>query len=286
MEPYYKDEFMTLYHADIVEALRSIPEKSVDSVVTSPPYAMQRASTYGGIPEKDYPEWTVTWMKEAWRVLKDDGSVIINISPHNRGGNLADYVLRTRLALRDFGWVEPDELIWHKPNAFPTGRPDRPRRAWEHLLWFGKGKQTYADPLAAGKPYKQDVGESMFQRPNSVWKRNGWDHAGGSNGVTPLRDRARVTNIATIAKVSRNKLEHPAPFPVELAEWCGKLITPEGGVILDPFAGSSSTGVAALQNGWRYIGIDYVEEYVEMSKERLLKESETLVRPGAALAIE
>ena len=261
-----------LHTGACIDVLKTLPDDSVDSVVTSPPYAMQRASTYGGIPEKDYPEWTVTWMQEVWRVLKDDGSAIINISPHIRGGNLADYVLRTRLALREAGWVEPDELIWYKPNAFPTGRPDRPRRAWEHLLWFGKGKQTYADPLAAGKPYKQDVDESMFRKPDSVAKRNGWGHARGSNGVTPLRDRARVTNIATIAKVSKNKFEHPAPFPVELAEWCGKLVTPPGGTILDPFTGSSSTGVAAIKNGWNFIGIDQSPEYIEMSNRRLSAE--------------
>lgn len=285
MEPYYKDEFMTLYHADIVEALRSIPEKSVDSVVTSPPYAMQRKTTYGGIPEKDYPEWTVTWMKEVRRVLKDDGSVLLNISPHRSKGDLADYVLRTRLALREDGWIEPDELIWHKPNAMPGGPPSRPRRVWEHIFWFAKDEKAWSDPYAAGTPQKELERGKKAYKTSSPAKRNGWDHKFGS-GKSEIRDVARVTNVATFAKARKTGFEHPAPFPVALAEWCGKLITPEGGVILDPFAGSSSTGVAALQNGWRYIGIDSVEEYVEMSKERLLKESETLVRPGAALAIE
>ena len=258
-----------LYVGDCIDVLKTLPAGSVDSVVTSPPYAMQRASTYGGIPEKDYPEWTVAWMQEVWRVLKDDGSVIINISPHNRGGNLADYVLRTRLALRDFGWVEPDELVWYKPNAWPTGRPDRPRRAWEHLLWFGKGPQAYADPYAAGERYKPNSqGNGMF-RTSSPAKRNDWKHRGGSNGVTDLKAKARVTNVATFAKAGKTGYDHPAPFPWQLAEWCGKLITPPGGTILDPFTGSSSTGVAAIRNGWDFIGIDQSPEYIEMSRQRL-----------------
>ena len=94
-------------HGDCLEVLRDLPDNSVNSVVTSPPYAMQRKSTYGGIQEKDYPEWTVAWMREVWRVLKDDGSVIINISSHVKNGELSDYVLRTRLALREDGWAEP-----------------------------------------------------------------------------------------------------------------------------------------------------------------------------------
>ena len=68
-----------LYVGDCVDVLKELPDGIVDSVVTSPPYAMQRASTYGGIPEKDYPEWTVAWMQEVWRVL-DRKSTRLNSS--------------------------------------------------------------------------------------------------------------------------------------------------------------------------------------------------------------
>src|SRR5690625_6852886 len=90
-----------LYTGDCADVMAALPAESVDSIVTSPPYAMQRKSTYGGIPEAEYPAWAVAWMAEARRILKPTGSVIINISPHIKNGNLSDYVLRTRLALRD-----------------------------------------------------------------------------------------------------------------------------------------------------------------------------------------
>jgi DNA modification methylase len=229
---------MDLYHGDCIEVMASLPAESVDAIITSPPYAEQRKSTYGGIPVDEYPAWTVTWMTEAKRLLKPDGSVILNISPFKTGGQLSDYVLRTRLAIRESGWAEIEELVWHKPNAMPGGKPDRPRRVWESLLWYGK-------------------------------HGNAWDHKGGSNGVTALKDKARATNMVTIAKARATGLDHPAPFPVALAEWCGRLICPPGGTILDPFSGSGSTGVAAIRNGWEYIGIDSVADYVEMSRERL-----------------
>ena len=219
----------TLLHGDCVDVMRSLGAGTVDAIITSPPYAEQRKSTYGGISQEDYPAWTVQWMNEARRLLKPNGSAIINISPHKTNGQLADYVLRTRLALREAGWAEIEELIWHKPNAMPGGKPDRPRRVWESLLWYGQHGNVWADPLANGTPHKEP--------------------------------EARTSGV-----------DHPAPFPVALAEWCGKLICPTGGVIMDPFSGSGSTGVAAIRNGWSYIGIDSVQEYVHMSRARIERE--------------
>jgi len=250
-----------LYVGDCIDVLKTLPDSSVDSVATSPPYAMQRASTYGGIPEKDYPEWTVAWMQEVWRVLKDDGSVIINISPHVKNGELSDYVLRTRLALREAGWVELAELIWHKTSAMPTGSPKRPRRSWESLLWFGKHGRAYGNPKANGGPPKTNR-----QRYIGQAERNGWGHKTIGGNSTP-----NITRCPDVVSMLTNQeaTGHPATFPWQLAEWCGKLITPPGGTILDPFTGSSSTGVAAKRNGWDFIGIDRSAEYIEMSRKRL-----------------
>ena len=100
-----------LFEGDCIEVIKGLPQESVDAVVTSPPYAMRRAKLYGGIPESEYPAWTVTWMEQVRRVLKPQGSVLINIREHIRNGEMSDYVHRTRLALREAGWIECDELI-------------------------------------------------------------------------------------------------------------------------------------------------------------------------------
>jgi DNA modification methylase len=259
----------SILEGDCIDVMRTLPAQSVDAVITSPPYAMQRKATYGGVPEAEYPAWTVAWMAEARRLLKPNGSVVVNISPFKAGGQLSDYVLRTRLALRDVGWSEIDELIWHKPNAMPGGKPDRPRRVWESLLWYGMHGNVWADPLANGTPHKEPArGARAFQTASPA-KRQGWDHKGGSNGVTPLRDVARATNMVTLAKSRSTGVDHPAPYPPALAEWVGKLVCPQGGTILDPYSGSASTGVACIRNGWDYIGIEAMSEYVEMSRKRL-----------------
>lgn len=252
-----------ILHGDCIEVMASLPAESVDAIVTSPPYAMQRKSTYGGIPEAEYPDWTLAWMAEAWRVLKPNGSVLINIRPHIKDGQISDYTLRTRLALREAGWVECEEIIWHKPSAPPLGSPQRPRRSWESVHWFAKHGRPYAAPKAAGAPIKF---------PQRVSGGQAAPHISALNGLRQQAGTARVTDIATVA-IDATQAAHPAPFPWQLAEWLGKLTCPAGGTILDPFSGSASTGIAAIRNGWDYIGIDAVKEYVEMSRKRLEQEA-------------
>ena len=255
-----------LLQGDCVDALASLPVESVDAVVTSPPYAMQRKSTYGGVPEKEYPDWTVSWMCALKPALKDTGSVIINIRPHIKNGQISDYVLRTRLALRDAGWCELEELIWHKKGGAPLGSTRRPRRSWESLLWFGKQGSAYAAPKAAGLDSVR-IGLSGGRQGDHIGSKQ--FNANGSKVVGTARV-SDVVEMSTRLNANSDGLnDHPAPFPWQLAEWCGKLVCPPGGTILDPFMGSASTGVAALRNGWHFIGIDAVEEYVEMSRRRL-----------------
>ena len=256
----------TIHHGDCIDVMRTLPPESIDAVVTSPPYEMQRAASYGGVPEVRYPSWTVAWMSEVWRLLKPDGSVIINISPHVSGGVLADYVLRSRLALRDAGWAELGELVWHKTDAMPTGHADRPRRSWESLLWYGKHGRAYSNAKANGWP---TLRPTEVRKYGQHTRRADWHHYDGGSAKTPTI--TRCSDVLTLAKGSEST-GHPAPFPVALPEWCGRLICPHGGTILDPFSGSGSTGVACIRNGWAYIGIEGQAEYVEASRLRLESE--------------
>lgn len=259
-----------LHHGDCLEVMRSLQAESVDAIVTSPPYAEQRKSTYGGIPEKDYPAWTVAWMTEAMRLLKPNGSVIINIRPHIKNGQISDYVLRTRLALRESGWNECEELIWFKRGGAPLGSVARPRRSWESLLWFAKHGKPFSAPKAAGTA-SSAIGFTGGRKGPHVSERH-INSNDGHTGIARVRDVVEISTRKNEPDSDLNR--HPAVYPTDLAEWCGKLICPPGGTILDPFSGSASTGVAAIRNGWNYIGIDAVADYVEMSRRRLASEAE------------
>ena len=264
-DPFYVGDGLTVFSADLLDALPLLEPGSIDAVVTSPPYAMQRKSTYGGVPEKDYPDWTVAWMDALRPALKDDGSVIINIRPHIKNGQISDYVLRTRLALRDAGWCELEELIWHKKGGAPLGSIARPRRTWESLLWFGKHGRAYSSPKSAGQ-YREGV-KSGRGRQGPHIARSLADAPGGSwSGVARVPD---VVEMSTRLNANDSDLNrHPAPFPWQLAEWCAKLICPPGGTVLDPFAGSGSTAIAALHNGFQSVAIEREPEYAQMIVDR------------------
>lgn len=260
---FHESDTLTVYNADVLDALPSLEPGSIDSVVTSPPYAMQRKSTYGGVPEADYPEWTVSWMAALKPALTERGSVMINISPHVKGGMLADYVLRMRLALRADGWYEHDELAWTKPDGMPHGRPDVPVRAWESTFWYSLTSKPFADARRNGNEAKW---KPNFHSGRA--ERLGWAHSGLGGNVSK-NARSRCKNFLSLSVNTNSKVwDHPAPFPVKLADWLMKINTPDGGTVLDPFAGSGTTAVAAQANGFKSVAIERDPEYAQMIVDR------------------
>lgn len=270
---------LSINEAHVGDCRNLIPNLSDNSIslgVTSPPYADQRKGMYPGVPENEYPDFTVDWMGKLWDKLTDDGSVLIVIRPHLKNGVISDYVLRTRLALREFGWKECEELIWFKPDGGnATGSNRRPRRSFEHILWFSKTHDPYIDPKACGgwSDRLAFFGKNRFGLgPNKPY------HNGQSTEKKSGRSRSADVIHMPVANVTKG-IMHPAMFPIPLAEHLIKTFCPKDGTILDPFAGSGSTLIAAKQLGRQFYGFDIMPEYVEMARQRLatIKE-ETEVR--------
>lgn len=235
---------------------------TVDGIVTSPPYAQQRASTYGGVDEADYPDWTVGWLDALAPALKPDASVAVVIRSHVREGAMSDYVLRTRLAVRAAGWHEPDELVWLKPDAPPLGNVRYPRRSFEQILWFSRSRMPTVFPTACGQPsahiglHAQGKGARQWihQQPGGITR----------SGLARCRDYV-VVPVAANEKGN----PHPAPFPQPLAEWLIRLFVPKGGVVLDPFGGSGTTAAAAEALGRDWICGEVRWDYVRHAVARL-----------------
>jgi len=121
--------------------LRRIPDNSVDLVFTSPPYADQRKSTYGGIKHDEYVDWFLPVSEELLRVLKPTGTFVLNIKEKVVEGERSTYVMELILAMRRQGWLWTEEFIWHKKNSYPGKWPNRFRDSWERLLQFNKQKK-------------------------------------------------------------------------------------------------------------------------------------------------
>jgi len=128
----------TVTEGDCRDLIPSLPDASINLCLCSPPYAERRNRHYPGVPAEQYADFTVQWMAKLWDKLADDGSVLIVIDPHVKDGSMADYVLRTQLALREAGWKQPPPRIWLKRDRGPIGRRDWPRHVYEEILWFTK----------------------------------------------------------------------------------------------------------------------------------------------------
>ena len=260
----------TLYHGDCRDVAALLPAESVSAVVTSPPYAEQRADQYGGIPEAEYPSWTVEWMEAIRPAMHPLGSVMVNIRPNLSDGNLSDYMLHTRLAVRAAGWVEAEELIWHKPDGPPLGSPKRPRRAWESVHWFSVNPQPWVDLLKTGR-----LSESVAFTHSGRGVTQGFTSSGQSEHSRLKLKGGRQNRCQDIfpvisGMVDRSKWnDHPAQYPEGVPAWLIRLVCPPNGLVLDPFNGAGTTGVAALKYGVRYIGIDRDAHYLDISARRL-----------------
>ncbi|HVX15930.1 MAG TPA: DNA methyltransferase [Pirellulales bacterium] len=250
----------SVVQGDCRDLISRLPDNSVDLVFTSPPYADQRKGHYQGVSERLYPLFTREWMAALWPKLSELGSVLIVIDPHVDQGVLADYVLRTRLALRESGWNEHQTQIWLKRDRGPLGRKDWPRHCYEEILWFSKSKKPFCDPKASGRATK-------YLTMNG-YKYSRWT-TGGKPGKVGI---AKVTNVWDVPVGSNAKgNSHPAQFPVALPQAMIPTFCRPAGCVLDPFCGSGSSLVAAKMLGRSFVGFEIEEKYCQLATRRLAK---------------
>ncbi len=259
---------------DCREILKTLPDESIDLIVTSPPYADQRKNTYGGVHPDDYVEWFLPISAELLRVLKPTGTFILNIKERVVKGERHTYVIELILAMRQQGWLWTEEFCWHKKNSYPGKWPNRFRDAWERLLQFNKQRQFNMYQEAVMVP----VGEWSKKRLRNLSvtdQRRDESKVGSGFGKRVAnwvgREWVYPTNVLHMATVTKNK-NHSAAFPEALPEWFIKLFTKEGDWVLDPFMGSGTTLRVAYRLRRNSIGIDIMESYYQMVREMLENE--------------
>lgn len=312
MTPYYSDDLVTLHHGDALAVLRDLPDASVDCIVTSPPYYGLRdygvAGQIGGESSPtEFVAALVAVFREARRVLADDGTLWLNLGDSYSGGsrstfdtnggkargrghaearpvsglpdkNLIGIPWRVAFALQDDGWILRNDVIWAKPNAMPESVTDRLSTRHEHLFLLAKSPRyffdldairvdhaetTIAAATRARKPYA-----APGQRANL--KTRGMNEIGANPGD--------VWSIPTQPFPGA----HFAVYPPTLPERCILAGCKPGGIVLDPFSGSGTTGLAAARHGRRYVGIDLNADYLELSlKTRLAQGALDLEGLGA-----
>ena len=271
-----------ILQGDSAEVLKTLPDNSIDLIVTSPPYADQRKSTYGGIAPDKYVEWFLPISEQLLRVLKLTGTFVLNIKEKVVDGERSTYVMELILAMRKQGWLWTEEFIWHKKNSYPGKWPNRFRDAWERLLQFNKSKKFAMYQEEVMVPMG-DWAKSRLKNLSDTDKRRDNSKVGSGFGKNISnwidREKAYPTNVLHLATECNNK-KHSAAFPEELPEWFIKLFTKEGDMVLDPFAGSGTTLFVAERMGRNAIGIEIIEEYYKMIKNQLEEPYQPMLRFG------
>lgn len=270
-----------------------LPNDCIDLIITSPPYADRRSSNYGGIHPNKYVDWFLPIANQLYRVLKPNGSFILNIKEHCRNGERETYVLELILALKKQGWLWIEEYCWYKKNSYPGKWPNRFRDNWERCLHFTKNKKfkMYQDAV------KVPIGEWAKPRFKSMSKNDFIRYASGTNSkfgrnVSNWLNKKKVyphnvivfeeehymepTTLIHLATECSNR-NHSAVFPLELPSWFIRLFTKKGDVVLDPFIGIGTTAIAAKLLDRRYIGIENSAEYVKEARMNI-EDLETTLR--------
>lgn len=270
-----------LYLGDSKKELKKIPDNTVDLIVTSPPYADQRKSTYGGIHPDKYVEWFLPISEQLLRVLKPTGTFVLNIKEKVVNGERSTYVMELILAMRKQGWLWTEEFIWHKKNSYPGKWPNRFRDSWERLLQFNKDKHFNMYQKEVMVPMGDWAKTRLKNLSNTDKIRDNSKVGSGfgkniSNWID--REMAYPSNVLHLATECNNK-NHSAAFPEELPEWFIKLFTKEYDYVLDPFMGSGTTLIVANKMKRNSIGIDIVPEYFHMVKNQLTPVELYLLEP-------
>lgn len=255
---------------DSKEALKEYPDGYFQLIFTSPPYADARKEHYDSIIPKEYPDFFLGFHEQFWRVLDDQGSFILNIKDKVINGVRDRYVWKTIMALNEKGWCCIDDYLWVKPNAMPGHWPNRLRDEWEYCFHLTKKKSFKMYQGAVKKPIGQWATVRLANLTGkSNTRHNSENNSGFGRDLRKWKNKELVLpgNTVSVPLVGKN-MGHPAVFPIGLPYFFIKLFTKEGDNVLDPFAGSGTTGIAAIELKRNAVLIDNKEEYINVMKKR------------------
>ena len=291
-----------IFCGNAFDILKTLPSESVDMCVTSPPYYGLRdygveAQIGNEQTPYEYIQNLLLVFEEVKRVLKPDGTLWVNIADSYAANNKnfklppnKDFSAVPKLwhgikqkdmigvpwllafSLRENGWYLRSDIIWHKKNCMPQSVKDRPSKCYEHIFLLSKSSKYYYDYEAVKEPaaessiarYKRGVSDKTKYRD----RKQGIFMPRDKTDFSDMRNRRDVWSVAINASHIPG---HFAIYPEKLIEPCIMAGSAVGGVVLDPFFGSGTTGIVAVKNSRKFIGIDINPEYCKTARERILQ---------------
>jgi len=286
---YYATEYGAAYLGDALGLSKLLPDKSVNLIMTSPPFALNRRKAYGNVDSSEYVKWFAPFAKEFWRVLKENGSLVIHIGGAWNKGEPTRSVYHFELLLelchnndsnckfylaQDFYWFNSARLP--SPAEWVTIRRIRVKDAVDPIWWLSKSPFPKADNRKVLNQYSKAM-QQLLRRGYNAGPRP----SGHNISLKFQRDLggAIPPNLLAFANTESNSQylracrecavqPHPARYPVELPEFFIKFLTEEGDLVLDPFGGSNATGEAAEETKRHWICFETNENYLKGSRFR------------------
>ncbi|MBW4642149.1 MAG: site-specific DNA-methyltransferase [Goleter apudmare HA4340-LM2] len=282
LTPYYTQNNGVIYLGDSQELIKSVTDNSINLILTSPPFALTRKKEYGNESAEKYIEWFLPFAYEFKRVLADDGSFILDLGgaylPGNPVRSIYQYELLVRLC-KEVGFFLAQEFYHYNPARLPTPaewvtiRRIRVKDSVNVVWWLAKTPHPKADNRKVLKPYSQSMKQLLKNGYKAKIRPSGHDI---SDKFQKDNQGAIPPNLLEIANTESNSAylrrckaagikPHPARFPQGFAEFFIRFLTDEGDIVLDPFAGSNTTGFVAENWQRQWVAFEMNEEYVKGS---------------------
>jgi site-specific DNA-methyltransferase (cytosine-N4-specific) len=272
IDPLYTTQFGAAFVGNSLELLDQLESNSINLVLTSPPFALQREKSYGNVNQTEYVDWLLEFCSKVYRVLTSDGSFVLDLGGAYQKGRPVRSLYNYRILLRlcdelDFRLAE--EFFWYNPAKLPSPiewvnkRKIRTKDAVNTIWWLSKNDNPKADVTQVLVPYSERMKKlhnnpekyySAQLRPSGHDIRRSFDTDNGgaipSNllQISNTESNSRYINLCKTAEVA----PHPARFPQKLPEFFINFLTKAGDTVLDIFSGSNTTGAAAetAQRNW------------------------------------
>lgn len=287
--PSYTTPLGQAFCGDVRDVLPRLPASSISLVFTSPPFALRRQKAYGNVPAAEYIDWFWPIAVEIHRVLRDDGSFVMELggawNPGSGTRSLMPYELLLRLGklfhlAQDFYWYNPSRLP--TPAEWVTIRRTRVKEAVTTIWWLSKTTEPQADNRQVLKPYSKSMKRLLkdgYQPALRPSQHEIGPHFQKDNGGAIPPNILTVPNTRSYDEYIFRCREaglpiHPARFPPELPDFFLRFLTREGQTVLDPFAGSNTTGRVAETLRRKWLSVELNPEYVAGSKLRFHPDKE------------
>jgi len=278
--PLYETKLGKAYCADCLDVLKDLPNDSIDLVITSPPFALRRKKSYGNVSAERYCEWFWPFAQEISRVLKSNGSFVLDIGGSwNKGEptrTLYHFELLLRLCNSQGLFRLAQEFYWYNPAKMPapaqwvTIERIRVKDAINPIWWLAKAARPKASNRRVLRPYTKSMenllakGYNEGPRPSGHVVSKNWGRRQKGSIPSNLIIAANTRSSDRYLRACRGYgLEvHPARFVEAIPEFFIKFLTRAGDIVLDPFSGSNVVGEVAERLGRKWISVEINEEYV------------------------